>query len=73
MHGPPHDLRIRAFVTFIKHEGAGTLIDNLLRNEAQGIYYGYQRDYDGKRSEEEVIQLLKGEDVKIKNFPLSEE
>ncbi len=73
MHGPPHDLRIRAFVTFIKNEGAGTLIDNLLRNEAQGIYYGYQRDYDGKRSEEEVIQLLKGEDVKIKKFPLSEE
>lgn len=22
MHGPPHDLRIRAFVTFIKAEGA---------------------------------------------------
>ena len=59
MHSPAHDLRIRAFVTFIKAEGAETLIDCLLRNEAQGIFYGHNRDYDGKKSEEEVIQLLK--------------
>ncbi len=59
MHGPSHDLRIRAFVTFIKTEGAETLIDCLLKNEAQGIFYGHHRDYDGKQSEEEVIQLLK--------------
>jgi hypothetical protein len=59
MHAPPHDLRIRAFVTFIKAEGAEALIDCLLRNEAHGIYYGRGRDYDGQGSEEEVIRLLK--------------
>jgi hypothetical protein len=59
MHGPGHDLRIRAFVTFIKAEGADALVDCLLRNEALGIHYGKDRDYDGKGSEEEVIRLLK--------------
>jgi hypothetical protein len=59
MHGPPHDLRIRAFVAFIKAEGAGALVDSLLRNEAHGIHYGHGKDYDGKSSEEEVIRLLK--------------
>ena len=59
MHGPSHDLRIRAFVAFIKAEGAEALVDCLLRNEADGIYYGHGRDYDGKNSEEEVIRLLK--------------
>ncbi len=59
MHGPTHDLRIRAFVQFIRDEGKGSLIDCLVANEARGIYYGYQRDYDGLASEEEVIQLLR--------------
>ena len=59
MHAPPHDLRIRAFVAFIKAEGAETLIDCLLKNEANGIHYGLGRDYDGKNSEDEVIQLLR--------------
>jgi hypothetical protein len=54
-----NDLRIRAFVAFIKAEGAEALIDCLLRNEAHGIYYGHNKDYDGKGSEEEVIRLLK--------------
>ncbi len=59
MHAPPHDLRIRAFVAFIQAEGAETLVDCLLRNQARGIHYGYKRDYDGLASEEQVIQLLK--------------
>ena len=59
MHGPTHDLRIRAFVAFIKTEGAVTLVNCLARNEARGIHYGHNRDYDGKSCEEEVIQLLK--------------
>jgi hypothetical protein len=59
VHGPSHDLRIRAFVAFIKAEGAEALIDCLLRNEARGIYYGLRRDYDGKSNEEQVIRLLK--------------
>jgi hypothetical protein len=59
MHSPAHDLRIRAFVAFIKAEGAEALVDCLLRNEALGIHYGHGKDYDGKSSEEEVIRLLK--------------
>jgi hypothetical protein len=59
MHGPQHDLRIRAFVTFIKAEGADALIDCIVRNEARGIHYGQGKDYDGMSSEEEVIRLLK--------------
>jgi hypothetical protein len=59
MHGPSHDLRIRAFVAFVKAEGTAALIDCLLRNEARGIHYGQNRDYDGKASEEEVIRLLR--------------
>ena len=59
MHGPNHDIRIRAFVSFIRDEGAECLVDCLLRNEARGIHYGYKMDYDGKGSEEEVINILK--------------
>jgi hypothetical protein len=59
MHGPSHDLRIKAFIAFIKVEGAEALVDCLLKNEAQGIHYGKGRDYDGKKSEDEVIRLLK--------------
>ena len=59
MHSPPHDLRIRAFVAFIKAKGAETLVDCLLRNEERGIHYGHDRDYDGRGSEQEVIRLLK--------------
>jgi len=59
MHGPTHDLRISAFVAFIKAEGTEALIDCLLRNEAYGIHYGHNKDYDSKGSEEEVIRLLK--------------
>jgi hypothetical protein len=59
MHSSTHDLRIRAFVAFIRAEGAETLVNCLLRNEARGIHYGHNRDYDGKGSEEEVIRLLK--------------
>jgi hypothetical protein len=59
MLAPPHDLRIRAFVSFIRAEGAEALIDCLLANEARGVYYGRGRDYDGKASAEEVIRLLR--------------
>lgn len=59
MHAPPHDLRIEAFVSFIRSEGAGALIDCLLNNEARGIHYGKGRDYDGLSGEDEVFELLR--------------
>jgi len=59
MHGPPYDLKIRAYVSFIQAEGTETLIDCLLRNEAAGIHYGEGRDYDGLAGEDDVIRLLR--------------
>jgi hypothetical protein len=40
-------------------EGKEVLIDCVLRNEARGIFYGHGRDYDGLKSEEDVIKILK--------------
>lgn len=59
MHSTSHDLRIRAFVSFIKAEGLEKLIDCILRNEECGVYYGHHKDYDGMKSEDEVIRLLR--------------
>jgi hypothetical protein len=59
MHAPPYDLKIRAYVSFIREEGTEALIHCLLRNEAAGIHYGEGRDYDGLDSEDDVIQLLR--------------
>lgn len=59
MFAPPFDLRIRAFVSFIKDRGADELIECLMRNQANGIHYGLGKDYDGKTSEQEVFHLLK--------------
>jgi len=58
MHAPPSDLKIRAFVTFIKSKGAERFIDCLVKNESLGIRYGLGKDYDGRESEAEVIALL---------------
>jgi len=56
---PPHDLRIRALVAFIKAEGAEAFVGCLLGNGARGIHYEHGGDYDGKSTDEEVIRLLK--------------
>ncbi len=59
MFSESHDLRLRAFVRFIKDEGLEELARCVIQNEKAGIRYGYQRDYDGLETEEDVIQLLK--------------
>jgi hypothetical protein len=59
MFSQTHDLRIRAFVRCLKEEGPERLIDYLVANQARGIRYGYQKDYDGKASEAEVLVLLR--------------
>jgi RimJ/RimL family protein N-acetyltransferase len=53
-----HDIRIRAFIKFMKKEGPEKLIECLIDNEKKGLKYGYQKDYDFKESEAEVIDLL---------------
>ena len=59
MFSDSHDLRIRAFVRFIKNEGIEKLAERIIVNERNGIRYGYKKDYDGLGSEEEVIKLLR--------------
>jgi hypothetical protein len=53
-----HDIRIRAFIKFMKEESPKKLIECIIENEKRGIKYGYHKDYDLKKSEEEVIALL---------------
>ncbi len=59
MFSESHDLRLGAFVRFIKAEGLETFARCLIENEKRGVKYGYQKDYDGLATEEEVIELLK--------------
>jgi hypothetical protein len=59
MFSETHDLRIRAFVRCIKEDGLEKLAEYLLENEKRGIHYGYQKDYDFKNSEDEVLALLR--------------
>ena len=58
MFSKPHDLRIRAFVHFIRDEGLEKFVQCVVSNEQRGIRYGLGRDYDGMQSEEEVLTLL---------------
>lgn len=59
MFSESHDLRLRAFVRFIKDEGLEKFAKFIIENEKKGIKYGYQKDYDGLKSEDDVIKLLK--------------
>lgn len=58
MYSETHDIRLRAFARFLKEEGPEKLIDRIVENQTRGIQYGYQKDYDFKESEEEVLELL---------------
>ncbi len=58
MFSETHDVRLRAFVRFIKEHGLEILADCIIRNQNKGIRYGHQKDYDGFETEEEVIELL---------------
>lgn len=59
MYSETHDLKIRAFARLIKEEGLAKLAEYLIANENRGIQYGYQKDYDFKSSEAEVLELLR--------------
>lgn len=59
MFSESHDLRLRAFIRFIKDEGLEKLATCIIENEKNGVKYGYQKDYDGLETEEDVIKLLK--------------
>jgi len=67
MFSVSHDLRLRAFVRFIKDEGLEKFGKCIIENERNGIKYGHQKDYDGFETEEDVIKLLKTGISKDKN------
>ncbi|UCG63130.1 MAG: hypothetical protein JSV52_07575 [Candidatus Zixiibacteriota bacterium] len=58
MFSDAHDVRLRAFVRFIRDEGLEKLARCIIENEKNGIRYGHQKDYDGLGTEEAVIQRL---------------
>lgn len=59
MFSKDHDLKIRAFARCIKEDGLEKFATYLIENDKQGLEYGYQRDYDFKRTEDEVLELLR--------------
>lgn len=58
MFNKDHDIRIRAFIKSMKKESPEKLVQCIIKNQKKGIEYGYQKDYDLKKSEDEVICLL---------------
>jgi hypothetical protein len=58
MFSEHHDIRNRTFVKVARMEGIEKLAEYVLKNQMDGIHYGWNRDYDNLNSEEEVIDLL---------------
>ncbi len=62
MHAPERDVRLKAFVRYIRENGIPRFVERLRANLAAGIQYHYHDsllgDYDGLGSEDAVIRLL---------------
>lgn len=58
MFSEGHDIRNRVFVKCAKKEGIGKLAEYVFNNQANGIRYGWNKDYDNLDSEEAVMELL---------------
>ena len=58
MFSVSRDLRLRAFIRFIKDNSKERIAECLYDNMQKGIYYGHGRDYDNLASEQDVIKLL---------------
>jgi hypothetical protein len=52
-------MRNRVFVQFAKAEGVSHLVKCVMTNHANGITYGYGKDYDQLHSDTEIVALLK--------------
>ncbi len=55
MFGPDHDLRLRAFIRYIKENGKEQLAEQIYENMKKGIFYGHGKDYDNLPNEEAVF------------------
>lgn len=58
MFSERHDIRNRTFVKYAKGEGLHQLCRYVLRNELNGVHYGWKKDYDDLGSEEAVLDVL---------------
>lgn len=58
MFGEGHDLRLRAFIKYIKEYGKEQLAERIYHNMQNGIFYGHGKDYDNLPSEQAVIDKL---------------
>jgi len=67
MFSAHHDVRNRTFVKVAKQEGIEKLAEYVLKNQQNGIKYGWNKDYDNLEKEEAVVDLLHNS-VKSKNY-----
>ena len=58
MFGEEHNLRNRVFVKVARQEGLLKLAEYVLRNQENGILYGWNKDYDELGNEDAIIDLL---------------
>ena len=58
MFSEHHDIRNRTFVKCARQEGIEKLAEHVLRNQTNGIRYGWNLDYDKLGSEQAVMDLL---------------
>ena len=58
MFSDSHDVRLRAFIKYIKENSRNRLAERLYFNMQNGIHYGHNKDYDGLGSIDEVIEKL---------------
>lgn len=63
MFSADHDVRLKAFVRCAKEDGLEKLAEYLKKNADSGLQYhkdnGLSGDYDGLKSEAEVLQMLR--------------
>lgn len=60
MFSDSHDVRLRAFITYIKQNGKDKLADRLYYNAQNGVHYGHGKDYDNLDSINAVIERIEG-------------
>lgn len=53
-----HDIRNRTFIKCAKQDGIEKLAEYVLKNQENGIIYGWNKDYDNLDSEEAVLGIL---------------
>lgn len=58
MFNTSHDIRNQVFVKCAREEGVERLCEYVLKNQLQGICYGWNKDYDNLGSEQAVLDLL---------------